>query len=1531
MPRGEPWAGPAAEGILARVWSGELPIVEHPWGRCACGLVPPSSCVALFYRVNLPHFWFAGQYRDGLVGVGYPPHLRVKRRDASMPRPTRASRRTAGNAAPKRPASKSSASRGGGRSAASRKRAVAAAADAASSSSSSMSSDSEADEGAASPSEGAAGTRGGAGSSVSKGLSASASRLGSSEATSPMQRGYLEGASNRRDLVARLERTLETLKDLPQDFRSAELQATAKALAQDTLLRHSDKDVKYLTACCLCDILRIYAPDPPYSSNKLLDIFTLVTSRLEGLSEYGENDIYYDRAFYILESLASFSSHLVLADVDEEDLAENGDTAALQGGDAITALFTTLLDNITPPLPSRVEKMALDVMSSALDALRYVPTGLMATMLTPLLESSKLENERSHALASALIARTAERVGQHISDFISAAIQGDGSMAVDSTNSELTDREQLHYLVFELALINSDLLTTIMPAVCAELRVDDLAVRTQGTVLLTDLFASPDMDLAEKYKKAFDELLLRATDSDHNIRIKLVEFAGVLLQHKPALATYGVGVLLGRGQDPDARVRKAMVAAVCDAASARLSDCPANLLKAVGQRCLDKKVEIRKDAATGLAQIFAAYMPSLWKAVAADESAPRVPAMSSEMEEKLMWIPGHVVLGYTMPEVELQLRAIQLLDHILLYRNLDVATRARALLHMRAAMKKGASAALRKLLYDRASAQAALRKYLDERSIVRSGSQRSSFGDLGGAGGAGSARSTGLDEALRGLARWLPMSDATERLRAFDADHNDGHIFKHLATLCSHTATHREIKKARDDLLKRLGKTPAAELIKPLIRRTAMNTVHRDSVPHMLQLVLSAVEHEEFDYARSSMQLMQDLARFFPLMFEASLAEISELVQSGADGVSAPAMVMLSLVSTAVRSRNRKGAEGTSTSTVVTSGIKRTLLKSCKQGSCDEAKAAVISLVAAFRDKPDDSTLSALADELASEDILDIDYEHLTTALRSLATLALEDPESFSRVSDVCVNFATGWIAEDQELGTASSTAQRRSSSVSDDAERRILCIKLVTNHVRGLGRTSAADADVKSRANLVRTVRSVIDLLVSIIDTDGNPQGSPRTSEADKAAVRLAAGACMLRLARVPGFDSLVTPEQFQKVAWLTIDEDQSVCAGMRAKVARHLGRRLPTRYLAFLVLSQTVLDKAGRKEVRAMIVRAVNNMRSKLQQHKESVSAAGAASASAGLDGDRDTADALEGDSSASGPSPAEQARISLMAEYAVPAALHLIAHHPDFPTDLVGGGSDKQLSLRYLRQYVECLLDAVVTDSDGMTPGNTSFLLHMLRRMRQCDDTQSPGTRNVHIVGDMATTLLKRKVKKDSDLSQYSGKIWLPMSMFKVLESGPVFSVMESLLPADFGVAGRSPLKSPRKAGSPTKAASPSKRRRLSPSARTPVRSPARSPTSSSAKPSRKAPGRAAHKQTGTYADDASDAGDGAASDMSDAENTVRGTSVRPSRAGTKKAALKKKAVPKRAVKRRSSRGSVGLTSSRSPAGAAARAGRRTRGRL
>lgn len=72
------------------------------------------------------------------------------------------------------------------------------------------------------------------------------------------------------ELLRRLETFAKELRDLDQEeVERDSLLTSAKELASQQLLAHKDRGVKAWTASCLVDILRLCAPDAPYTGKEL--------------------------------------------------------------------------------------------------------------------------------------------------------------------------------------------------------------------------------------------------------------------------------------------------------------------------------------------------------------------------------------------------------------------------------------------------------------------------------------------------------------------------------------------------------------------------------------------------------------------------------------------------------------------------------------------------------------------------------------------------------------------------------------------------------------------------------------------------------------------------------------------------------------------------------------------------------------------------------------------------------------------------------------------------------------------------------------------------------------------------------------------------------------------------------------------------------------------------------------------------------------------------------------------------------------
>lgn len=72
------------------------------------------------------------------------------------------------------------------------------------------------------------------------------------------------------DLLRRLQTLSKEMRDMEQEENERDsFTHAAKELANRNLLEHKDKGVRAWTAACLVDILRLCAPDAPYTEQQL--------------------------------------------------------------------------------------------------------------------------------------------------------------------------------------------------------------------------------------------------------------------------------------------------------------------------------------------------------------------------------------------------------------------------------------------------------------------------------------------------------------------------------------------------------------------------------------------------------------------------------------------------------------------------------------------------------------------------------------------------------------------------------------------------------------------------------------------------------------------------------------------------------------------------------------------------------------------------------------------------------------------------------------------------------------------------------------------------------------------------------------------------------------------------------------------------------------------------------------------------------------------------------------------------------------
>lgn len=202
-------------------------------------------------------------------------------------------------------------------------------------------------------------------------------------------------------------------------------------LVDDFFLTHSSRDVQLLVACCIADVLRVYAPEAPYKeADQIKLIFMFLIRQLEGLKD--PKDPAFKRYFYLLENLAYVKSFNMCFELEESQTIfcnlfslffrivkwVNSFIHTFQvSGPAwnIFQLFIYFCLWISSDEHSgKVKSFMIDVLSPLITESDNVSSNLLDIILINIVEPQKSSKKNAYHLAKELIIKTNETMEQYI-------------------------------------------------------------------------------------------------------------------------------------------------------------------------------------------------------------------------------------------------------------------------------------------------------------------------------------------------------------------------------------------------------------------------------------------------------------------------------------------------------------------------------------------------------------------------------------------------------------------------------------------------------------------------------------------------------------------------------------------------------------------------------------------------------------------------------------------------------------------------------------------------------------------------------------------------------------------------------------------------------------------------------------------------------------------------------------------------------------------------------------------------------------
>ncbi|KAF9933605.1 hypothetical protein FBU30_005044 [Linnemannia zychae] len=401
---------------------------------------------------------------------------------------------------------------------------------------------------------------------------------------------------NAPDLLKKLKDLHAELKELEQEtVDTKSLSAITKQLVESSIVNHKDKGIRIYAACCIADMLRLYAPDAPYNNTQLKAIFGLFVNELRHITN--ASGTHYSMYYYLLESLSVVKSIVLINDL------KNADQLMIE-------LFRNIFDDIRPQQAKNVQICMSELLQHIIDESNQLPQEIVDIILAQFLHKDKFDNPAAYRLACDLGNNCAEKlqrfVFQYFSDIISTA--GDGELSP----KELEDFKIIHKLVVELNKSAPALLLNVIPQLEEELKLSDVTIRALVTKSLGEMFAEKTSQLATQYESTWRAWLQRRNDKSPQVRIVWIEsLVNIIKEHANLSKELSEG-LAEKLVDPDEKVRAVACKIIGEFDyETSLHHLQKNTLIQVGHRCRDKKKSVAKEAITTLAVLYNQAYPEI--------------------------------------------------------------------------------------------------------------------------------------------------------------------------------------------------------------------------------------------------------------------------------------------------------------------------------------------------------------------------------------------------------------------------------------------------------------------------------------------------------------------------------------------------------------------------------------------------------------------------------------------------------------------------------------------------------------------------------------------------------------------------------------------------------------------------------------------------------------------------------------------------------------------------------------------------------
>ncbi|CAK1543464.1 unnamed protein product [Leptosia nina] len=939
------------------------------------------------------------------------------------------------------------------------------------------------------------------------------------------------------ELVRRLKALAHTLQGLGQDEGMYQQYIPlAIHLADEFFLSHPSRDVQLLIACCIADVLRVYAPEAPYKDQEQVKtIFLFLINQLQGLKD--PKDPAFKRYFYLLENLAYVKSFNMCFEL--EDCQE-----------IFCALFSLMFKIVNLEHSSKVKSFMLDVLCPLITESDVVSNELLNVILINLVDPNKRDHKYAYALAKDLITKTCDTLEPYIQAFFNHVI------ILGKEEKHLMIFSKVYELIYELNQCCPSLLLAVLPQLECKLKSAQFQERLSAVALLARMFSEPGSDLAKQYPALWRAFLGRFNDISVPIRIKCVQYCMHFLVHHPDLRKDITETLKMRQHDAHEQVRYEVVMAIIATAQRDFEAVAESedLLHFVRERTLDKKFKIRKEAMSGLAMIYKKFLT--------EDTVP--PAT----EKAVQWIKDKILHGYYMTALEDRLLVERLLNTSLVPYSLPPQIRMKKLYYLMSNVGDNATKAFIELQKHQLAVRRTVAEWIELHRKPPTPQVQKEM----------------ITKVLHISSKFLPESvKAQEFLNQFSEHMKKApELLQGMETILNPNVSCEVCIRTTSSVLKKLGQPVMTNIyyntVKMLLERVSSVMVDHESLLILVGYVEGAVRGTDTSIAEEcgidikkaaerGLKLLVMLSFVFPAHFlhEDVLDRLTSLLELDDESIAPHVLAALTFLG----KYRPLGEACPSLFPKLT-----TLCKAYAEvGTPKQAKNAVRCL---FVNVPEQRSqiFTEILETLKTT--LNPQSEHYRTAIVTLGHIAHNLPDNFpvhiknivSRkiVKELLVREGGGGL-------NGPSGDWCHEDDLPEETRCKLEGLKCMARWLLGLK---------KDELSAQKTFR----MLNAFIVHKGDLLQQNQLRKAEMAHLRLAAGAAMLKICEQKGVGDQFTAEQFYNLSHLMVDEVIEVREAFAAKLHKGLSKGIPNKCLPLDFMGMYAL--AGRepdRRVRSLI----------------------------------------------------------------------------------------------------------------------------------------------------------------------------------------------------------------------------------------------------------------------------------------------------------------------------------------------------------